>query len=180
MKKILLLILVSGLLNIQFLFAQDKAVPEQYNRSALTYMLLNKSGKYSSDLKQAIEKVNIPDKFDDNNLSTRYFSTSESSKTIKNTIINNHYPNEIVAKWFARKDDGTLDMTVIHKRGQYNATDQDALKAQASKLGMAKLKDAGQALVNNSHIMVLSYKNIITMKEYYDRKDEKRRDYTNV
>ena len=179
MKKFLLLILVSGLLNIQFVFSQDKAVPEQYNRSALTYMLLDKGGNYSADLKQAIEKVNIPGKFDDNNLSTRFFKSSESSKTIQNTIINNHYSNDIVAKWFARKDDGTLDMTVVHKRGQYNATDQDALKAQASKLGMAKLKDAGQQLVNNSYIMVLSYKDIITMKEYYDRKDKRRRAIAN-
>jgi len=178
-KKLLLIILAIGFFSIRFLFAQDKAVPEQYNRSALTYMLLDNGGKYSSDLKQAIEKVNIPEKFDDNNLSTRYFSSSESPKTIKSTIINNHYPNDIVAKWFDRKDDGTLDMTIIHKRGQYNATDQDALKAQASKLGMAKLKDAGQALVNNSHILVLSYKNIITMKEHYDKVDKRRRAIAN-
>ena len=134
-------------------------------------MILDKGGNYSADLKQAIEKVDIPGKFDDNNLLTRFFTSSEAAKTIQNTIINNHYSNDIVAKWFARKDDGTLDMTVVHKRGQYNATDQDALSAQASKLGMAKLKDAGQALVNNSYIMVLSYKNIITMEQHYDKVD---------
>ncbi|MDO9633990.1 MAG: autotransporter outer membrane beta-barrel domain-containing protein, partial [Paludibacter sp.] len=73
--------------------------------------------------------------------------------------------------WFSRSAEGDFDMSLIAERGMYNATANDMIQASASKIGMNKIKDAGQALVNNSYIQVVEFKNVITMQEYYDAQD---------
>lgn len=61
---------------------------------------------------------------------------------------------QMVAKWFNRQEDGTFDMSLIHDRGSYNASEMEAAIASGSIRGMASLKDAGEELIKNTFVVV--------------------------
>lgn len=62
--------------------------------------------------------------------------------------------NQMVAKWFNRQDDGAFDMSLIHERGSYDATEMEAQIAKGSIRGLASLKDAGEELIKNTFVVV--------------------------
>lgn len=62
--------------------------------------------------------------------------------------------NQLVAKWFNRKEDGTFDMALIGERGSYNATDMEANIAKGAARGTAALADAGIELIGNTFVVV--------------------------
>ena len=62
--------------------------------------------------------------------------------------------NKLVAKWFNRKEDGSFDMNLIGKRGQYNASEMDAHIATGTARGLASLADAGEELIKNTFVVV--------------------------
>ncbi len=147
-------------------------VPSRYNRNALTVLILDNNGNCISDIKKAAETLQIPEKFDDNNLTIRYFSAPSTRDQIKQSIDNLKLSNQILAQWFSRDiKTGKFNMSLIAKRGMYNATADDMIKASTSKLGLEKIKDAGRALVNNSYIQILDIRNVISMEEYYNKVD---------
>jgi len=61
---------------------------------------------------------------------------------------------QMVAKWFNRQEDGSFDMSLIHDRGSYNASEMEAAIASGSIRGMASLKDAGEELIKNTFVVV--------------------------
>jgi len=133
----------------------------EYNRSGLTVLILDNHNNNIRDLSQASAGIIIPDKFDNNLLSQRTIkSTENTSESIRNAIINQKVPNEIISKLFLRSKDGRFNVDRIHKRGLYNATDDDLKIASSSKKGISMLKDAGEKLLANSYIMILEIKNI--------------------
>lgn len=150
----------------------------EYDRNSLTILMLDYNStrnSYGSSLRQAMYKLTVPSKFDNNMLSTRVVSSADNSDNIRQALESTKIPNEIFSKWFSRGADGRFDMSVIHERGLYNATDADVIEASASKLGLAKLQDAGESLIGRSFVMVLSFRDIKTMEQYYDELDENRR-----
>lgn len=159
-----------------------------YDRVALTYMLLDfGSSNYYSMLNQAFEKVKVDDKYDDNTIKQPFLPTPVTrdetinsfafnlnaadnvSTKIKDALVKNHSSNAVVAKWFSRKEDGSFGVELLQKRGLYNATDADVMAANASKIGQAKLMDAGEQLLGNSFIIVLDVNDLIDMEEAYNR-----------
>lgn len=64
----------------------------------------------------------------------------------------------MVSKWFNLKGDSqnnaTFDMSVVAKRGQYNATDIDVALASQTARGVAMLSDMGEELIGNTYILV--------------------------
>jgi hypothetical protein len=62
--------------------------------------------------------------------------------------------NQLVAKWFNRKEDGTFDMALIGERGSYNATEMEANIAKGAARGTAALADAGIELIGNTFVVV--------------------------
>ncbi len=62
--------------------------------------------------------------------------------------------NQLVAKWFNRKEDGSFDMELIAERGHYNASEMDAHIAAGSARGLARLADAGEQLIRNTFVVV--------------------------
>lgn len=66
--------------------------------------------------------------------------------------------NELVAKWFNRKGDGSFDMELIKERGAYDANALDIKVAQGSERGVAVLQDAGEELIQNTFIVVTRMK----------------------
>jgi hypothetical protein len=159
-----------------------------YDRLALTYMLLDfGTGNYYSMLNNSFQQLKVEDKFDDNSLrqpllpspvtreetvNTFAFNPRTPdivSNKIKNALLLNYIPNAVIAKWFSRKDDGSFGVELLQQRGLYNATDADVAAANASKLGIAKLMDAGEQLLNNSFIIVVDVNDLIDMEEAYNR-----------
>ncbi len=62
--------------------------------------------------------------------------------------------NQLVAKWFNRKEDGGFDMDLIGERGHYDASIMDAHIAAGSARGFASLADAGEQLIKNTFVVV--------------------------
>ena len=161
-------------------FGQDAALSssgsylKEYNRNSLTIFLVE-GGKYHSELKSAMKSVVVPAKFDNNMLSNRVLPPLHSSDAVKKQLESMNVPKEIFSKWFSRNDDGRFSMSVIHERGLYNATDADVLEASATKLGLAKLQDAGEKLIRQSYVMVICFGDIKTMDQIYDEMDAAKR-----
>ncbi|GAB1414791.1 hypothetical protein MASR2M117_01970 [Paludibacter sp.] len=146
-------------------------IPSTYSRNALTAIVLDNNCNYIDDIRKAANAFSIPEKFDDNTVQTKVIKSSSNKDDILSVINQSTLGNEILSKWFSRSAEGVFNMSLIAKRGMYNATVDDMIKASASKIGMNKIKDAGQVLVDNSYIQIIEFRDVITMKEYYDRQD---------
>jgi len=197
---LILLLLVPFLLSSQQAVQQGSKVKSKepstdYDRISLTYLLLDfsQSGGQNSNfdlLKSVFPSVKVSDKFDDNRIG-RYLVSSpvtrqetenaflfnpragnEITKKVQSTLQSGYYPNEVIAKWFSRKADGTFGVELLQQRGLYNATDYDVKAAGASKLGMAKLMDAGEQLLNKSYLIVFDVSDLITKEEDYNRQQK--------
>ena len=159
-------------------------ISSEYNRNALTVLLLKTNDTYNSQLLPLADSLKIPEKFFDNNLSStllafdaqRTASNLEDnySKTFKESLLSNtlqqaKIPNQIIAKWFDRKEDGSFGVETLAERGVYNATDNAVLVANASKRGTAGLMDMGMGLVDKSYILLIDVAQLLSMAEIYER-----------
>lgn len=176
-KRLLILVLLVGA--AQFGRAQtagnaNGSYMKEYNRNSLTIFLVDGS-RYSSELKSAMNTVTVPAKFDNNMLDQRILPQLSSSAEVRAKLESMQVPKQIISKWFSRSDDGRFDMSVIHDRGLYNATDADVAEASASKRGLSKLQDAGEKLIRQSYVLVICYGSIKTMEQIYNEIDEQRR-----
>jgi len=152
--------------------AETESVATEYKRNALSVMILDNRIGFTDEFRAASLGIVIPDKFDDNNLISRSLSAMPNSTDILNELQHQKTANEILSKWFSRDTaTGIFNMKVIHDRGLYNASDNDIMQASASKVGIDKLKDAGESLINGSYILVLEFYDINTMTEIYNRRD---------
>jgi hypothetical protein len=151
-------------------------ISNDYNRISLTYLMLdNSTGKYFSMMKESFKDVVVSEKYDDNSIDQHFVTSSGSSASayfIKEALVSKHFVNSVIAKWFSRKEDGSFGVELMHQRGLYNATDGEVLTANASKRGMARIKDAGEQLINSSFIIVFEINDLITMDELYDREQK--------
>jgi hypothetical protein len=178
---------------------KDKNVSAEYSRSSLTLLLLE-PGRSSSQ--QRFEKImrgiQIPDKFNDNNLDQRSLEVSgferdadevffrqamnrgivpgSGLENIYRRLIQEHLTNQVIAKWWSRKDDGTFGVELLQERGAYDATDAEVIAARAGIRGMAGVMDAGEELINKSYILVFDFYNTKTMEQYYNDVDNNRRE----
>ncbi|MBK7212500.1 MAG: hypothetical protein IPH88_04195 [Bacteroidales bacterium] len=197
MKKILTTLLFTTIISLS-LFSQPalesgKKVKSnqpstEYDRIALSYLLLDDHQLNFGDLmKQVFATSAVNDKFDDNSTNRRIVQSPVSREEINNTfllgptmpndvtrkieseLVKNHFTNDVVAKWFSRKSDGSFGVELLQQRGLYNATDAEVKAAGASKIGMAKLMDAGETLLNKSYILIFDFSDLISKDEDYNR-----------
>lgn len=75
-------------------------------------------------------------------------------EVIEKYFAQNKIANQLVAKWFNRQENGAFDMSLIHERGSYDATDMEAQIAKGSIRGLATLKDAGEELIRNTFVVI--------------------------
>jgi FtsZ-binding cell division protein ZapB len=157
-------------------FSQEikEKVPSTYDRSSLTVLYIDfASGNHWSTVVPKIDSIVFSDKFDNNNIDSRLlkasFDRSSAAFNMKEAILkdlkNANVARNIIAKWYNRKADGSMNMELVHKRGRFNATDGDFLKANTSKRGNAALEDYGNRLVNLSFVLVVDISDIKTMAE---------------
>ncbi len=158
---------------------------DSYSRSSLSFLLLDFNDKYAQYLKQNINRIQAPAKFDYNDIATKYIpancvhnmASSKKTKQILTTLRNINYANQIMRYWWQVQDDGSYSVDLIKQRGIYNATDEDVYQADASKRGRSRLADGGLKLLNNNYVLVLEYDNLQTMKDEYDKIDRRNKKY---
>ncbi|MDD2198016.1 MAG: hypothetical protein PHW91_12610 [Bacteroidales bacterium] len=149
---------------------EGEKISTTYDRSSLTVLFVdNQTSNHWNEVRAKISKIVFSDKYNNNNLETLYISPNTARGVAQNEIANNlnnfRVAKKVVAKWYNRQPDGTMDMTMVHERGRFSATDADFLLAQTSKRGNAALEEFGNRLINLSYILVLDLKDIKTMAE---------------
>ena len=173
-------------------------VKTEYTRNSITLLVLDYGDSPYMDHFRTPGRLNVPEKFDDNNLNYTLlpanFTRSQMIDHSKSVVAGITYiaksnmnddfieplfglvksykiPNAIIAKEFNRQPDGSFNMDVIAQRGLYNADVTDYQKAQATMRKDNALKDQGEQLLNNSYILVFDFKQVKTMTEVYNAMD---------
>ncbi len=157
---------------INFLSAQEKVevVSDEYDRSSISIVYVSRGDSYDAQLKGYIEKylmnTDIVSKFDINFIETKelYVKSPRSEAVLPAAFSSDKrfqsIGKEILSYWFNRQSDGTMDASIVEKRGRYNVTDQDYFNAQVAKVGLSALSDGGYDLVKNSYVLVLDYSDV--------------------
>ncbi len=182
MKRKIIMLTIVVLWNAWPLLAQkNKMESSVYRRSSLHTVLLESGDYLKKDMViNAYNLAPFPEKYNDHRLTETSFdpklygASDESQEAaanngsdgdkegkaekelipvLKKYIKDKKIANQLVAKWFDRKDDGTFDMNLIHDRGSYNASEMEAQIARGSIRGLASLKDAGEELIKNTFVV---------------------------
>lgn len=181
--RLLVVFMLAITLHQPLLGQSRQYISSGYDRNALTILLLQTEDTYNAQLLSLADSLKVPEKFFDNSLTSSLLPFKKKREEI--TIQDNYaktfaeslmtevlqeskIPNQILAKWFDRKKDGSFGVSTLSERGVYNATDNAVLVANASKRGTAGLKDMGMGLIDNSYIMVLDVAQLMSMSEMYE------------
>lgn len=143
--------------------AQEKE--NDYRRSSLYSILVNHTDqKFADEIKEAFLDMEIPDKYNDHNLSVKVMDMDKKLKgarsdqenvSITNFLDQNQVASRLVAKWFNRNTfTGQCDVELIKERGLYNASEFDKAMAARSQRARALLEDAGEDLIGNTFVLV--------------------------
>ncbi|MBK7096611.1 MAG: hypothetical protein IPH57_16685 [Saprospiraceae bacterium] len=157
-----------------------------YDRSAMTILSFDFKENHSQILSNSFSKIQPPEKYffniaDKNILAPNFkripvtkgleFMYFIPDQNIINSLKEQKIGQKILSIWFNRQPDGTFNTEILKERGLYNANDNDLIIASSSKRGTATLMDMGLKLVNQSYIMVFDFFDVMTMEEYYVRKE---------
>ncbi|SDD13594.1 hypothetical protein [Williamwhitmania taraxaci] len=85
-------------------------------------------------------------------------NTKDLPQIIQKFFRTNQIPQQLIAKWFNRDENGNLNMNRIAERGQYDATEMQASIAKSSARGSALLSDAGEELIGNTFVVITRFK----------------------
>jgi len=93
--------------------------------------------------------------------STIFTAMKDQKKDVKNIrpkleklLDNQHIAHQLVRQWFSSEDGKMFDMSLIQKRGLYNASQLEYEISQKDVRGSALLADAGEELINNTFVAV--------------------------
>jgi len=147
----------------------------KYRRSSLHTMIIEDEKLPKKDLiLKSFNEAPFPDKYNNHTIGAKSFKLAEyyvappvaEGEKAKKKDSKNYAPsidkyfkenkvaNQIIAKWFNRAEDGTFNMDLIGERGMYDATAQDAAKANSTERGEAMLADAGEDLIGVTFVVV--------------------------
>lgn len=170
MKK-LLFITLSTVFCSSVLLAQDsqKEMKEtKYRRSSLHTILIESSGFPKKDqVINAYYNADFPDKYDNHNIGAKSFNpakyTTDTVESKTPEVIEKYFKDEqiakkLVAKWYNRQADGSVDGSLISERGAFNASFLDVKTAAASNIGKGLISAAGEELLSNTFVVVSTMK----------------------
>jgi len=176
MKKINVLLLLALLFTTTYSIAQKiEAQTATYVRNGLSIHFATPSG-FSNDV---LNSIKVAGKYDDNSfgdnilrLNSSYSGPSSNDKKSKTTslveseaatpeyqavleaIAGQKIPNKVIAKILLNAS-GKVDYTTIFKRGEYNATDNTMIAANASNEGLTGVQsDAVSNVLNNVYLLI--------------------------
>lgn len=167
MKKIVFLAfaLLTATLPNKKLRAQAAA----YDRPTVNFLLVTHGDAYDAPTAAFFGKIPKEDKFYVNDLTTKELKVSQLSRNtlsptawqqVQAELVLQNVAKQEIAAWYLRKPDGSMSMELIHRRGEFNATDESFLMANATKRGMDELKDLGRKLIAKTYVVALDYANI--------------------
>ena len=178
MKKINVLLLLALLFTTTYSIAQKiEAQTATYVRNGLSIHFATPSG-FSNDV---LNSIKVSGKYDDNSfgdnilrLNSSYSGQGSSSNDKKSkttslveseaatpeyqavleAIASQKIPNKVIAKILLNAS-GKVDYTTIFKRGEYNATDNTMIAANASNEGLTGVQsDAVSNVLNNVYLLI--------------------------
>ena len=176
MKKINVLLLLALLFTTTHSIAQKiEAQTATYVRNGLSIHFATPSG-FSNDV---LNSIKVSGKYDDNSfgdnilrLNSSYSGPSSNDKKSKTTslveseaatpeyqavlaaIASQKIPNKVIAKILLNAS-GRVDYATIFKRGEYNATDNTMIAANASNEGLTGVQsDAVSNVLNNVYLLI--------------------------
>ena len=145
--------------------AQEENEANDYRRSSLYSVMVNHTDqKYAEEIKDAFLDMEVPDKYNDHNLSVKVLDmekklkgarSDQESQIITDFLNTNKVASRLVAKWFNRDAfAGQCDGELVKERGMYNASEFDKEMAARSQRAKALLEDAGEDLIGNTFVLV--------------------------
>lgn len=174
--KSLFVLTLALLINAMPVISQSKEEMKEidYRRSSLHTILLETGDFLNKDM--VINSYNLapfPEKYNDHRLVEKSFNPAEYGVVIEEgedeekakkaekelpAVIEKYFndnkvANKLVAKWFSRNEQGAFNMSLIHERGSYDASEMEAQIAKGSIRGLATLKDAGEELIKNTFVV---------------------------
>lgn len=182
-KNLILTMVVSiGLATTLIAQTKDGATEIKYRRSSLhTILIESENFPRKETVLKAYNNAPFPDKYNNHTIGTKSFEPKKYAITdeeraaagkkksvlgkagneradmplvIDKYFKENKVANQLAAKWFNRQADGSFDMSLIQKRGYYDATEMEANIAKGSARGTASLADAGEELIKNTFVVV--------------------------
>lgn len=145
-------------------------VPSYYDRTSLSVLFLDFGDPNMNLIKSITKSIEFPQKYDYNNLNNTFlkpsfrkpsYNTVDLQEILFKELDKLEIGKKILAKWYNRNPDGTMDMKTIHNRGRFTATDQAFILSQTLVRKDAALYDYGERLINLSYILVIDLKNVM-------------------
>ena len=143
MKKLIISSLL--MLGWYILFSQP-----DYNRNALTTVVLNFNENHSGEVFPRFHVMPVPDKFFNNALSNPVFDMRGAKRPVMTELPEllqymsddfiigkldeQKVAQQVLSQWFNRQKDGSFNVDVLKERGLYNANDNDFFAASASAI----------------------------------------------
>jgi len=175
-----------------------KVVETSYLRPSVSFLFFESGGSREKFVVDKMKTSVIDSKFDDHRIESQNFNLnnliqgpatpsanatpsewlvyktkSRIADSLRKAQISDYvksYTNLVFAKWMNRGSDGKMNFELIAQRGEYTATDADALSAKSSAVD--RRAELGEKLISKTYIFVWRIKSIQTMEEKYDAQDE--------
>ena len=165
MKYNIICSVVAGCFIASTAFAQEEGKEIDYRRSSIySVMVSHTDQNYADEIKQAFLDMEVPDKYNDHNLSVKVIDmdkklkgarSDQENQIITNVLNQNNIGSRLVGKWFNRDAyTGQCDVELVKERGLYNASEFDKAIAARSQRARALLEDAGEELIGNTFVLV--------------------------
>jgi len=146
-------------------YAQEKGKEMDYRRSSIYSVMINHTDQnYAKEIKGAFLEMEVPDKYNDHNLSVKVLDmekrlkgagSEQENQIITDFLNKNNIGSRLVGKWFNRDSyTGQCDVELVKERGLYNASEFDKAMAARSQRARALLEDAGEDLIGNTFVLV--------------------------
>lgn len=143
-----------------------------YNRTSLSFIMTSHPGDPYDDWSlKYFQAIDIGGKYNLNPISSNTYlapftrdnqlTPDEKSTMIEEYLNGQDFARQIISYWYNRQPDGSMDLSRVQKRGQYNATDELYAKYVTAKRGAdTVMMDFGDSLIKNSYIVVFDVNKI--------------------
>jgi hypothetical protein len=170
MKRKILFLMLSFCIAVVSAQNESASLVSNYDRSSISLLIVNNQDIVDfSLLTDKIKNFKEFDKYDLNPLNSYVVSVDNPKNieydAIQKFLVKQKYGNQIIDFWFNKDVNGLMSPDIFLDRGLYNAKDEDVIRSHAMKRGLDYVKDYGENLIGNSHVIVLRIDNIIKVQE---------------
>ncbi len=179
MKRTILLLIMIGILPSVFCQNTAKKINTRYFRPSITSLFFQPRSANEEVLINKFKNIELNTKFDNHKIDYPYLNNVTPADPQKMQKIKSYLQgatNPVMAKWWNRDQDGNFNFMYVAERGQYTATDADAMISRSSNTD--RIEMLGEQLIDKSYILVYEITEFYTMEDYYNRIDAQNRKNT--